>query len=49
MLAFAVSPYTVFAFICSYIYLFIFGWSLSECGGVEDDSLLPFMVLVDGT
>jgi hypothetical protein len=29
--------------------LLVVGWLLSECGGVEDGSLLPLMVLVDGT
>jgi hypothetical protein len=30
-----------------FICLLVIGWSLSECGRVEDGSLLPFVVLVE--
>jgi hypothetical protein len=32
-----------------FIRLLMDGWLLSECGCVEDGSLLPFVVLVEGT
>jgi len=32
-----------------FIRLLVDGWSLSECGRVEDGPLLPFVVLVEGT
>jgi hypothetical protein len=31
------------------IRLLVDGWTLFECGGVEDGSLLPLMVLMEGT
>jgi hypothetical protein len=31
-----------------FIRLLVDGWSLSECGRVEDGPLLPFVVLVEG-
>jgi hypothetical protein len=32
-----------------FIRLLVDGWSLMECGRVEDGPLLPFVVLVEGT
>lgn len=32
-----------------FIRLLVDGWSLAECGHVEDGPLLPFVVLVEGT
>jgi hypothetical protein len=32
-----------------FIRLLVDRWSLLECGRVEDGSLLPFVVLVEGT
>jgi hypothetical protein len=32
-----------------FIRLLVDGWSLSECGHVEDGPLLPFIVPVEGT
>jgi hypothetical protein len=32
-----------------FIRLLVDGWSLAECGRVEDGPLLPFVVLVEGT
>jgi hypothetical protein len=31
------------------IRLLVDGWTLSECGRVENGSLLPYVVLVEGT